>query len=206
MNIEKAKKQKATLALADGTIFKGYSIGAEGQTGGEVVFNTSMSGYQEILTDPSYVFQMLTFTCPHIGNVGTNKHDVESDKVHVAGVITRAFCEEPSNFRSEKPLRKYLEENKIVGITDLDTRELVLLLRNKGSQMGIIATGEKNPDDLVDQARKLPSMEGLDLVKQVTCKTAYDWSEGIWDFPEGYKKYSQNELSGRPLVVALDLA
>lgn len=198
------KTQQATLALADGTTFKGFSIGAEGETGGEVVFNTSMTGYQEILTDPSYAFQMLTFTCPHIGNVGVNKDDVESNKVHVAGLITREFCEEPSSYRSEKSLRRYLEENKVVGISGIDTRELVLLLRNKGSQMGVIATGEQNLSDLVDKARKLPSMEGLDLVKQVSCKEPYDWKEGIWEFPSGYTKYNDQELSSRPLVVALD--
>ena len=102
---------KATLALADGTVFEGYSVGVDGETGGEVVFNTSMSGYQEILTDPSYAFQMLTFTYPHIGNVGVNKDDVESNKVHVAGFISREFCEHPSNYRAEKTLREYLVEN-----------------------------------------------------------------------------------------------
>ena len=117
----KSAQKKATLALADGTVFEGYSVGVDGETGGEVVFNTSMSGYQEILTDPSYAFQMLTFTYPHIGNVGVNKDDVESNKVHVAGFISREFCEHPSNYRAEKTLREYLVENNVVGIAGIDT-------------------------------------------------------------------------------------
>ena len=132
----KAAKIPAILALADGTVFNGYSVGIEGETSGEVVFNTSMSGYQEILTDPSYVFQLLTFTTPHIGNVGVNREDVESAKVQVAGMITREFSEHYSNYRAEKSLRQYLVENKVVAISGIDTRALVLHLRNNGSQMG----------------------------------------------------------------------
>ena len=140
----------------------------DGETGGEVVFNTSMSGYQEILTDPSYAFQMLTFTYPHIGNVGVNKDDVESNKVHVAGFISREFCERPSNYRAEKTLREYLVENNVVGIAGIDTRALVLHLRENGSQMGVIATGERNADELIEKAKNLPSMSGLDLAKEVS--------------------------------------
>jgi len=195
---------KATLALADGTVFEGYSVGAEGETGGEVVFNTSMSGYQEILTDPSYAFQMLTFTCPHIGNVGVNKNDIESAKVHVAGFISRDFCEHPSNYRCEKTLREYLVENKVVGIAGIDTRALVLHLRENGSQMGVIATGDREAKELVEKAKKLPSMQGLDLAKEVSCSESYDWTQGVWQHPNSYKSYTDEELSKRPLVVAID--
>jgi len=200
---------KATLALADGTVFEGYSVGVDGETGGEVVFNTSMSGYQEILTDPSYAFQMLTFTYPHIGNVGVNKDDVESDKVHVAGFISKDFCEHPSNYRAEKTLREYLVENKVVGISGIDTRALVLHLRENGSQMGVIATGERDPKELIEKAKNLPSISGMDLAKEVSCKEPYDWTQGVWDFscggsPDGYKTYSEEEISKRPLVVAID--
>ena len=200
----KAAKIPAILALADGTVFNGYSVGIEGETSGEVVFNTSMSGYQEILTDPSYVFQLLTFTTPHIGNVGVNREDVESAKVQVAGMITREFSEHYSNYRAEKSLRQYLVENKVVAISGIDTRALVLHLRNHGSQMGVIATGNTSKDELIDKARALPSMEGLDLVQSVSTKTAYDWSEGSWEQGRGYRRYTETELGNRPLVVAID--
>lgn len=199
-----SRKLPATLALADGKIFHGVSVGAEGETSGEVVFNTSMSGYQEILTDPSYAFQMLTFTYPHIGNVGVNSEDVESGRIHATGLIVRDFCDDYSNFRAEKSLRQYLEENGIVGISDIDTRELVLHLRTHGSQMGIIATGQTNPADLVDRARSLPSMEGLDLAASVSTDKPYDWFQGHWQLGRGFREFTAEELKNRPLVVALD--
>lgn len=194
----------ATLALADGTVFKGYSIGAEGETAGEVVFNTSMTGYQEILTDPSYRYQMLTFTYPHIGNVGVNSQDVESNRIQAAGTIVRELSGHYSNFRAEKSLSDYLRENNVVGIGGIDTRALVLLLRTKGAQMGIIETGEVRGDDLVQRARALPSMNGLDLTGDVSTKEAYDWSQGIWRPGKGFTEVSSADLKNRPLVAAID--
>ncbi|HMO16721.1 MAG TPA: glutamine-hydrolyzing carbamoyl-phosphate synthase small subunit [Oligoflexia bacterium] len=210
-------KEKATLALADGTIFRGISCGSEGSSRGEVVFNTSMSGYQEILTDPSYSGQMITFTYPHIGNVGVNDEDIESDRIHATGLIVRDICEVPSNYRSKGTLPDYLKEAGIVGISGIDTRALVLHLRDNGSQMGIIRTGEVSESDLVDEAKSLPSMEGMDLVPLVSCKAPYEWNEGVWqwNFSENssennrnskgsFKIYSRNELSNCPHVVAID--
>ncbi len=197
-------RQEATLALADGTVFKGYAIGAEGESTGEVVFNTSMTGYQEILTDPSYVGQMLTFTYPHIGNVGVNSEDVESAKVHVSGMICRELSEHFSNYRATGSLNDYLINNKVTGIGGIDTRALTLHLRDNGSQMGVIRSGECNAKELVAQARSLPSMEGQDLVMKITTPKPYEWRQGTWKLGHGYKDYSEKELSGRPLVVAID--
>jgi carbamoyl-phosphate synthase small subunit len=197
-------RPRATLALADGTVFQGKSVGAEGQTSGEVVFNTSMSGYQEILTDPSYVNQMLTFTYPHIGNVGCNSEDVESHKVQVAGLIVRKLSEHYSNYRAQESLEDYLVGNNVVAIAGIDTRQLVLHLRTVGSQMGIIATGEVSADDLIDQARALPSMEGQDLAKVVSTAEPYEWSQGCWKLGQGYSEYLADELASRPHVVVLD--
>ena len=194
----------AYLALADGTVFSGASIGAEAEASGEVVFNTSMTGYQEILTDPSYRFQMLTFTYPHIGNVGVNPEDVESDRVQVSGLIVRHLSRHYSNFRATGSLNDYLVENNVAGIEGIDTRALVLHLRNTGSQMGVIASGKQNPDDLIAKARALPSMEGLDLVKIVSTKTPYTWSEGTWVLGRGYPKFSKEEQLSKPHIVAID--
>jgi carbamoyl-phosphate synthase small subunit len=198
------ENEVATLALADGTIFKGYSIGAKGTASGEVVFNTSMTGYQEILTDPSYAFQMITFTYPHIGNVGANPEDIESDKIYATGIIVRELSKQFSNHRSTESLSDFLLRNKVVGISGIDTRELVLHLREHGSQMGVISTGECNSDDLVIKARELPSMEGLDLVSSVTTKEKYYWTEGTWTPTRGHTHYTENELKDRPLVIAID--
>jgi carbamoyl-phosphate synthase small subunit len=197
-------KLKATLALADGTVFHGYAIGAEGETAGEVVFNTSMSGYQEILTDPSYIYQMITFTYPHIGNVGVNEEDVESSRVQVSGVIVRELSEIASNFRSQSSLGEYLKRNNVVGIGGIDTRALVLHIREHGAQIGVIATGERNSAELVDIARSKPSMDGLDLTRDVSTKAPYDWTETTWQPGVGYSKVAESELAHRPLVVAVD--
>jgi carbamoyl-phosphate synthase small subunit len=197
-------RPKATLALADGTVFHGYSIGKEGETTGEVVFNTSMSGYQEIVTDPSYKYQMVTFTYPHIGNVGTNSEDVESPSVQAAGVIIRELSEHYSNFRAQQSFPEYLEQNNIVGIGGIDTRSLVLLLRTKGAQMGIIATGAQSDAALVEKARAIPDMNGLDLTGDVTTKEPFSWSQGSWTPGQGYREYSAQEMSNWPLVVAVD--
>lgn len=197
-------RKPATLALADGKVFHGYSIGADGVTSGEVVFNTSMTGYQEILTDPSYAFQMLTFTCPHIGNVGVNKEDVESRRVQVAGAIVREISDSFSNFRGEGSLIDYLIEEGVVGIGGIDTRALVLHLRENGSQMGVIATGDTDSAALVEKARALPSMVGLDLVRRVTTDYTYDWTQGSWKLGAGYREFTKEELADRPLVCAID--
>jgi len=197
-------REKAVLVLADGLLFSGVSVGASGKASGEVVFNTSMSGYQEILTDPSYAFQLLTFTYPHIGNVGVNSEDVESSKVQVAGMICREFSEHYSNYRAQKSLADYLREFGIVAISGIDTRSLVLHLRENGSQMGIIASGDVNVAKLIEEARSLPSMAGLDLVTSVSCKEAYEWAQGSWEPGSGYREYSSSELLKRQHVVAID--
>ena len=198
------KRDEATLALADGTVFHGYSVGKDGETAGEVVFNTSMSGYQEIVTDPSYKYQILTFTYPHIGNVGVNNEDIESGRVQVAGVIVRELSDHYSNFRAGGSFSQYLAKNGVVGIGGIDTLALVLLLRTKGAQMGIIATGKQNAADLVDRARALHSMDGLDLTGYVTTDVSYDWTQGTWRPGEGYREYTKEEMSSWPLVTAID--
>lgn len=183
---------RATLALADGTVFHGKSLGAEGHTTGEVVFTTGMTGYQEVLTDPSFTAQIVTMTAPQIGNTGINSLDPEStdSKPRAAGFIVRDASPIVSNYRSEQSLGDYLKEQGIVAISDIDTRTLTRHLRDKGSQNGCIGTG--NPDDLVDLARKAPAMEGLDLVERVTPKEAYEFSETLGDWTP--------EVAGVPLV------
>lgn len=198
------KRHKAHLVLADGKVFTGEAFGFIGETWGEAVFNTSMSGYQEILTDPSYERQLLTFTYPHIGNVGINSEDVESSRVHAAGIIVKAPPRAYSNYRAEKSLEDYLNENKLVGISGIDTRELVLHLREHGAQMAIISSNGGKLDDLKERAHSLPSMEGMDLVKDVSVKTAYDWSEGSWHLGSGYAKGVVPDLSKAPTIVAID--
>ncbi len=210
------KYPKATLAFADGTVFKGYAFGAlkdaESAAVGEVVFNTSMYGYQEILTDPSYAGQIMTFTYPHIGNVGCNEEDNESSAVHAEAMIIRDLTLSTSNFRSTQTLSEYMEKADKMGIFGLDTRSIVSHLRDKGAQMGAIACGENiNPADLVDIAMKQGSMEGKDYVKQVTCKEPYTWNELPWALSPrttGTKKLkpalSNDELLSRPHVIAID--
>jgi carbamoyl-phosphate synthase small subunit len=165
----------AVLALENGTTFHGKAAGAEGLAKGEVVFNTSMTGYQEVLTDPSYSGQIVTMTCPEIGNYGVTKEDEESRGTQVAGFIIRSESPIASNWRADGSLRQYLTDNKIVAISDIDTRALTRVLRSSGVMRGVIGTGRVNPDDLVDRARSIPQMEGADLVKDVTCKAAFDW-------------------------------
>jgi carbamoyl-phosphate synthase small subunit len=168
----------AILALEDGTFYLGAAAGAEGEAAGEVVFNTSMTGYQEVLTDPSYAGQIVTMTCPEIGNYGVSPDDVESRAPQVAGFIIRDESPVASNWRSEQTLRDYLVENKIVAISDIDTRALTRHLRAGGVMRGVIATGEGlDPKTLVDHARAIPHMEGSDLVRGVTSATAFDWPE-----------------------------
>jgi carbamoyl-phosphate synthase small subunit len=166
----------AILALEDGTYFRGLAAGAEGVAGGEVVFNTSMTGYQEVLTDPSYSGQIVTMTCPEIGNYGVSARDGESAAPHVAGFIVREQSPIASNWRSEGTLRDYLITNRVVAISDIDTRALTRTLRSGGVMRGVIATGSQlEPDTLVERARALPKMEGSDLVRDVTTQAPFDW-------------------------------
>ncbi|MDM8532557.1 glutamine-hydrolyzing carbamoyl-phosphate synthase small subunit [Anaerolineales bacterium HSG25] len=170
----------ATLALADGTTFRGLSFGAPVTVTGEVVFNTSLTGYQEILTDPSYCGELVTMTCPHIGNVGLNSEDVEANRPWLSGLIVREVSRRVSNWRSEIPLPDYLQQQNLPGLTEIDTRALVRHLRTQGAMMATVSADEKlSADDLVDLARNAPSMEGLDQVKNVTCAESYQWNQGI---------------------------
>ena len=197
----------AILALADGTVFVGSSIGAQGTTVGEVVFNTSITGYQEILTDPSYCQQIVTLTYPHIGNYGVNPEDIESDKVHAAGLIIKSLPLLASNFRCTETLSQYLARNHTVAIADIDTRKLTRLLRDKGAQNGAIvglAAGvevtQAHIDEALAAARAVPSMKGLDLAKVVSTDASYRWTETEWTLGEGYGK----QESPRFKVVAYD--
>jgi carbamoyl-phosphate synthase small subunit len=192
---------KAILALADGTYFTGKALGAPGEVTGEVVFNTSMSGYQEILTDPSYAGEIVTMTYPLIGNYGINLEDVESARPHLAGFVVREASEFPSNWRSKMSLDAYLKENGIVGIQGIDTRALVRHIRDKGAQTGILSTVDLDPQSLVEKARTAPSIVGRDLVREVTCRQPYHWDEGPWDLEEGYRP---NGKPPRFKVVAYD--
>src|ERR1044071_9119135 len=169
---------EAILALEDGTWFRGIAAGADGEAHGEVVFNTSMTGYQEVLTDPSYAGQIVTMTCPEIGNYGVSSEDVESRAPQVAGFIIRDESPVASNWRADKTLREYLVEHNIVAISDIDTRALTRHLRSGGVLRGVIGTGERlDPDALVDRARSIPQMEGSDLVRGVTTAEAFDWPQ-----------------------------
>lgn len=178
---------KVILALSDGTIFEGESFGAEGETKGEVVFNTSMSGYQEILTDPSYKGQIITMTYPLIGNYGVNEEDVESAKPQAEGFIIKEGSKSISNWRGQKSLDEYLRDYNIVGIQGIDTRALTKHIRDKGAQEGIISTIDLNPTSLIKKAKESPGLVGRDLVKEVTCHEKYHWTEGGWDIQKNSK-------------------
>src|SRR5688572_5445014 len=167
---------QAVLALENGKWFRGRSAGAPGETSGEVVFNTSLTGYQEVLTDPSYAGQIVTMTCPEIGNCGVSDEDVESRALQIAGFVIRSESPVASNWRSQGTLRDYLTRHNIVAISDIDTRALTRVLRSSGAMRGVIATGaDHRPEDLVERARAIPQMEGSDLVRGVTCDEAFDW-------------------------------
>ncbi|MCP1367679.1 carbamoyl phosphate synthase small subunit, partial [Halomonas sp. BBD48] len=188
----------AILALEDGSVFHGSAIGADGQTSGEVVFNTAMTGYQEILTDPSYARQIVTLTYPHIGNTGVNAEDVESDRIYVAGLVIRDLPLLASSFRSEQTLDAYLKSQNILGIADIDTRRLTRILRDKGAQNGAILAGpEAEGDDAVERAlavaREFPGLKGMDLAKEVSCKEAYEWNQGEWALGAGYADAAAGE-------------
>lgn len=193
----------ATLALEDGTWFAGVSVGAPGETGGEVVFNTSMTGYQEILTDPSYAGQIVTMTSSQIGNYGVAAADIESDAPKVAGFVIRDESPIASNWRAQGTLRDYLTRHNIVAIADIDTRALTRKLRSGGVLRGIIATGSHDPQALVERARALPEMEGADLVKTVTCAEAYDFTMSLADtVAEASFAVPPERRASRPLRVA----
>jgi carbamoyl-phosphate synthase small subunit len=194
--------EPAILALEDGTVFNGVSVGAEGRTLGEVVFNTAMTGYQEILTDPSYYRQIVTLTYPHIGNVGTNSDDFESPKIYAAGLIIRDLSATVSSWRAEDSLEHFLKRGKTVAIAEIDTRRLTRILRDKGAQAGCIVTGAKaNPDEAVRAARKFPGLKGMDLARLVSTKQTYQWNQGsIW--PERQSVYTKRVATFH--VVAYD--
>jgi carbamoyl-phosphate synthase small subunit len=179
---------KAFLALEDGKLFEGLSFGAEGQAIGEVVFNTSMTGYQEILTDPSYEGQLVAMTYPEIGNVGVNLEDVESRRPYTKGFIVKNYTPQPSNWRATQPLHDYMKANGIVGIQGIDTRTLVRHLRDHGAQEGVISTKTQDHHELFAMAKASPGLIGKDLVRVVTCSEAYDWNEGMWELGGGYRR------------------
>jgi carbamoyl-phosphate synthase small subunit len=189
----------AILALSDGTIFRGRSIGAPGHCVGEVVFNTAITGYQEILTDPSYCRQIVTLTYPHIGNTGANAEDVESGKVHAAGLIVRDLPQSPSNFRAQMSLPDYLQRENCVAIADIDTRKLTRILRDKGAQSGAILVGNDEAKAL-QLARSFPGMSGLDLAQVVSADAPYEWTETEWVLGAGYGRLEAPRFN----VVAYD--
>ena len=194
---------KALLALADGTVFEGTSFGAPGEAGGEVVFNTSMTGYQEILTDPSYCGQLVAMTYPEIGNVGINPEDVESARPFVEGFIVKEYWERPSNWRAQQALAHYLREHGIPAIQGIDTRALVRHIRTQGAQEAIISTVDLDPQSLTAKAKALPGLIGRDLVKEVTCDKPYDWDEGTWHLDRGYERRATSD-EPRAFIIAYD--
>lgn len=191
---------RAYLILEDGTVFTGQSFGADGEITGEVVFNTSITGYQEILTDPSYYGQMVTMTYPLIGNYGINEEDFESAKPFVSGFIVKEYSTLYSNYRGSTSLGDFLKKHGIVGIEKIDTRKLVRHIREKGSMNGIITTISDDLESLKNRASQIPSIVGQDLVKYVTCKEPYEWTEGTWGIEEGYQNKNNFNLN----VVAVD--
>ena len=197
-------QREAILALADGRIFRGRAFGAIGETVGEVVFNTAMTGYQEVLTDPSYKGQIVCMTYPEIGNVGINADDAESSGVHVEGFVVKDYRPRPSNWRSEMALGEYLEQAGVPGIEGIDTRALVRHIRTHGAQEAVISSVTLDPDALVARAKASPGLVGRDLVKEVTCAEPYDWDLGDWELGGGYRRPTKEELRDAPLIVALD--
>lgn len=196
--------RKAVLALADGTIFEGQSFGAHGETTGEVVFNTSMTGYQEVLTDPSYNGQLVTMTYSHQGNYGINEEDIESVRPWLEGFIVKEACLYPSNWRSTEVLLAYLNWHGVVGISGIDTRALTRIIRSKGAMMAVISTVDFDHARLVKKARETKGLVGVDLVQEVTTPRPYAWTEGLWTVENGYRK-KEKPAEGRPFkVVAYD--
>ena len=200
MQTQMTEKAAAVLVLADGSVFHGRSIGAPGAAVGEVVFNTAMTGYQEILTDPSYCRQIVTLTYPHIGNTGTNAEDEESPRVYAEGLVVRDLPRLHSSWRAQQDLASYLNKNNIVGIADLDTRKLTRILREKGAQNGCLMAGEVDIDAALSKARSFPGLSGMDLAKVVTTGKPYEWREGRWEAGSGYRRID----NARFHVVAYD--
>ena len=196
-------KREAILALADGRIFRGHAFGAIGETVGEIVFNTAMTGYQEVLTDPSYKGQIVCMTYPEIGNVGINREDAESARIYVEGFVVREYWSRPSNWRSEASLGEYLEHGGVSAIEGIDTRALVRHVRMHGAQEAVISSIDLDPASLIRKAMASPGLVGRDLVKEVTCARPYDWNLGDWELGHGYRDLAR-ELRDAPLVVALD--
>ena len=192
----------AILVLEDGTAFRGRSIGAEGLSAGEVVFNTAMTGYQEILTDPSYSRQIVTLTYPHIGNTGTNHEDEEAASLHAAGLVIRDLPLVASSFRSEQTLEDYLRSRGVVAIADIDTRRLTRILREKGALNGCLMAGEVDPEQALAAARSFPGLKGMDLAQGVSTEQAYDWSAGTWELGAGYADRDPEQASFH--VIAYD--
>lgn len=194
----------AILALEDGSLFSGTAIGAEGTTSGEVVFNTSMTGYQEILTDPSYAQQIVTLTYPHIGNTGTNEEDNESSRVWATGLVIKDLPLLASNWRKQQSLDEFLKERNVVAIADIDTRRLTRLLRDKGPLNGSIVAGDSLEagvgDEALSMAREFPGLKGMDLAKVVSASEPYQWDEGVWDLNNGHSRVDSSEFK----VVAYD--
>jgi carbamoyl-phosphate synthase small subunit len=193
----------AILVLADGSVFRGTAIGADGRTAGEVVFNTSMTGYQEILTDPSYAKQIVTLTYPHIGNTGVNEEDEECQNIWAAGLVIRDLPLLASNFRSQQTLDDYLNARNIVGIANIDTRRLTRILRENGAQNGCIMAGDAiSEDSALSAAKAFPGLKGLDLAKQVSTKEIYRWDTGSWQLGQGFKQLTKEQVKYK--VVAYD--
>ena len=190
----------AILVLEDGTVFRGQSIGALAETVGEVVFNTSMTGYQEIVSDPSYAQQIVTLTCPHVGNVGANDEDIEAKHAFACGLVVRDLPNLLSNFRATEPLTDYLTRQGVVGISDIDTRKLTRLLRQKGAQNGCIQAGKIDEVRALSVAREFAGLKGMDLAKTVTTKTSYQWNQGSWQLGKSFQQTPQEKFR----VVAYD--
>ncbi len=190
----------AVLVLADGTLFRGRSIGARGSAVGEVVFNTAITGYQEILTDPSYCRQIVTLTYPHIGNTGVNQEDQESARVYAEGLVVRDLPRLHSSWRAQASLDSYLKENNVVAIADIDTRKLTRLLREKGAQNGCLMAIDVDEEKALKQAKKFPGLAGMDLAKLVTVQQPYEWTEGLWELGKGYQRAGEQRFH----VVACD--
>ncbi len=195
-----SRAQSAILVLADGSVFRGLSIGADGITTGEVVFNTALTGYQEILTDPSYSRQIVTLTYPHIGNTGVNAEDVEADRIHAAGLVVRDLPRLHSNFRASQSLGDYLTGQNVVAIADIDTRQLTRILREKGAQNGCIMAGVVDEAKALEAARAFPGLAGMDLAKVVSVSKAYEWNETEWKLGRGYGQQADPRFH----VVAFD--
>lgn len=196
-----AAHRPAILALEDGSVFRGIAIGADGISTGEVVFNTAMTGYQEILTDPSYAKQIVTLTYPHIGNTGTNSEDEECAKVWAAGLVIRDLPLVASNFRNQETLEDYLKKQNVVGIADIDTRRLTRLLRDKGAQNGCLMAGDIDEEKAIAAAKSFPGLKGMDLAKLVSTDKIYPWEEGTWELGNQFRRAKDGE---KYKVVAYD--